>query len=263
MNDTTISNPITPQTIQLSAVVICQNEAARLAACLESLAFCDEIVVVDGGSRDETVAIARRFTDRVFERPYRGTNDQKEHARRLATGVWVLNLDADETVPPALADEIRVAIRLNRSTGYRIPVKTYLGGHWLRHNGYFPNLQRRLFIRERAVWDRSREPHDRVCLEGRWGKLTTPIEHATADSFGELEAKACRYGAQAAERMAETGRKVSTLDAWFRPRWRFVRSYLFKGGFLDREFGWKLARLQMLEGKIKYSRDSLKSPQRT
>jgi len=236
----------------LSALVICQNEERWIARCLLSLAFCDEIIVVDGGSMDRTNEIAKRFTDNVISRPYTGTNDQKEFARQQAQGKWVLNLDADEMVPNELADEITQTLSRATSAGYRIPIKTHLGGKWLRHNGYFPGYQKRLFLREQGCWVTDREPHDHVELSGRWGKLSDSIHHDTADTLDELEAKALRYGDMAGHKLAHDGKVIDPLSAHVRPWWRFVRSYVFKHGFLDGSRGVKLAKLHYLEGREKY-----------
>jgi len=239
----------------LSALVICQNEAARLKRCLKSLSFCDEIVVVDGGGTDNSVAIAEALGGRVFRRPYIGTNDQKEFARQQARGEWVLNIDADEWVSSRLAEEIRAAVRSGKEAGYRLPVRTRVGGVWLKTNGYWPGWQKRLFRRDAGRWDASREPHDHVFLDGRWSTLRTPIEHDTAANLDELEAKALRYGRMAKEKRAARGLWPTRLQRVARPVWRFLRSYVFKGGFFAGRLGLRLALIHYREGAEKYRLD--------
>ena len=245
------SGPSRPPT--LSAIVICQDEESRIGRCLSSLRFCDEIVVVDGKSRDKTVEEARRFTDRVIVRPYSGTNNQKEFARRKTGGDWVLNVDADEVIPAGLAEDILAAIRAGRHIGYRIPVRTRVGGRCLRRNGCFPGYQKRLFLRESGFWDDSIEPHDRVVLGGRWGRLKHAIEHESAGSLDELEAKALGYGRMAGRSLARRGRRIDPVSAAFRPLWRFFRSYILKGGFLEGRLGLRLALIHYMEGREKYA----------
>jgi glycosyltransferase involved in cell wall biosynthesis len=237
---------------KLSALVICQDSAATLARCLESLAFCDEIIVVDGGSHDQSVEIAKQFTDIVFSRPYVGTNDQKEFARQQAKGEWVLNLDSDEWATPLLEKEIREATKSTKTPGFQIPVRSVVGGRWLKHGGWYPNLQKRLYKTNFGFWDSSVEPHDCVRLAGSWGRLVTPIEHEPGKTLEDLERKALNYGECAGRRLFEQGRHIDPLSARVRPLWRYVRSYIFKGGFLDREWGHALARHAYLEGREKY-----------
>lgn len=236
----------------LTGLVVCQDSGATLARCLESLSFCDERIVVDGGSRDNTPDIISNFADMSAVRPYIGANDQKEYARSLARGEWVLNVDSDEWISPALAEEILYAIRQETPDGYRIPVRSWLNGRWLRRGGWYPNCQKRLFRRERGYWDTRHEPHDRVVLAGNWGRLTCPIEHEPADSIVTLERKARRYGQQAAHTLKAAGYHTDPLSARLRPWWRYVRSYVLKGGFLDRHTGHDLARIAYLEGVEKY-----------
>ncbi len=236
----------------LSATIICRNEERHIANCLSSLAFCDEILVIDSGSTDQTIKIAKEMATTVIQRPYIGANDQKEAARKMVHGEWILNLDADEVVPPTLVKEILATLESPKFSGYRIPIRTFIGDKHLQHNGYWPGYQKRLFKRELGYWNRNMEPHDHVCLNGRWGKLHTPIEHVTAQHIEGIEEKARLYGELAAKSLAKQGKRISILDRTFRPSWRFFRSYVLKAGFLDRTYGYRLARAAFIEGWIKY-----------
>jgi glycosyltransferase involved in cell wall biosynthesis len=136
---------------ELSIILIAQNEAARLAACLESAAWADEIVVVDGGSNDDTVAIARRFTDRVHVNPWPGYAAQKQLSLDRATREWVFSIDADERITPALRDEIETLLAgAPGPNGYTVPRLSSFLGRTMRHGGWYPDRQLRLFRRTHA-----------------------------------------------------------------------------------------------------------------
>lgn len=153
----------------LSVIVITLNEERHIAACLESVAWADEIIVVDAESKDETVAIARRFTARVFIEKFRGYSGQKNFALAQARGEWVLWLDADERVTPELAEEIRRTIAAApAAAGFEMPRKAYFLGRWIRHCGWYPGYVLRLFRRERGRFD-DREVHETLLLDGEKG----------------------------------------------------------------------------------------------
>ena len=136
---------------RLSAIVIAKNEAENIADCLEGLSFVDEIVVVDSGSEDDTVKIARRFTKRVFVTEWKGYAGTKQFALERTTGEWVLWIDADERVTPELAGEIRRVVEEDRPfAGYRMPRKAYFLGRWIKHGGWYPGYVIRLFRREQG-----------------------------------------------------------------------------------------------------------------
>ncbi len=238
----------------LSATVICRDEEERIEACLRALRFCDEIVVVDGGSRDRTPEIARRHADRVISNPFEGTNRQKEFARQAASGTWVLNVDADEIVSIELAEEIRKAVQNPTHSGYRIPFRTFINERPVRFGPYFRERHGRLVLRERACWDVGIEPHDRIHLDGNWGDLRQCIHHYTASALDELEGRALSYGRRAAENLNRQGKRVDALSAHARPWWRFFRTYVLRLGFLDGERGLRLARIQAREAAEKYAR---------
>lgn len=241
--------------IQLSAMVICQNEEKKIAKCLKSLLFCDEIVVIDGNSTDQTAEIAGKFTDLFFRRTYAGTNDQKEFGRQKCSGKWILNLDADEYVTEKLSREIKIITSSANIShfGYKIPIKTHIGNYFLRHNGYFPGFQKRLFIRDSGQWITETEPHDKVKLNGKWGKLSNCIMHTTAENFDQLRDKAIKNGLLA---FNNNPLKHNSLTKWTRSEWRFIRSYILKHGFLDQKYGYEIAKLSRLEGKLKYFGDN-------
>jgi glycosyltransferase involved in cell wall biosynthesis len=237
---------------RLSALVPTFNEEKRIAACLESLSFCDEIVLVDSFSTDHTVEIARRYTDRVFERAWSGSNSQKEFARTEARGEWVLSVDADEVVTPALRDEILARIAKPDAAGYRIPIRTYLRDRWIKVGGLWPGLHLRLFRRDLGRWDAAIEPHERVALNGRIARLRGHIDHFSYEDLQDFLEKARRHAEIWAESQARLHRRVSVVSLMTRPLFRFVRDYIARGGFLGGSFGLFFCALQAHYTYLKY-----------
>src|SRR5881227_2262413 len=162
----------------VSAVVVTLNEEERLRACLESLTWADEIVVVDAESSDKTVQIAREFTDRVWVRPWPGFAGQKNFAIEQATGDWIFSVDADEEVPPELRVEIGAVLegRGESVQAYWVPRRNIFWGRWVRHGGLYPDWQVRLFRRGRGRFG-TRAVHESVSVDGRVERLTGHLEH--------------------------------------------------------------------------------------
>ncbi len=253
----------------ISALVVCQNEESNIARCLESLAFCHEIILVDGGSSDATLDIAGKFTDNIFHNPYKGCNSQKEFARQKACGRWVLNLDADEWLSLEGRAEIeQVIAKPEGRSGFEIPVKTFIGERWIKRAGYWPNRKKRFFLREAGFWDTLREPHDSVKLSGDWGRFKQPIMHRTAKSVEEVVEKARINGQLAAAKRRESQNESSHLSllakaqtqtqALSHASWRFFRSYILKMGILEGRLGLRLALAGFWEAFEKYGGGSLK-----
>ena len=226
--------------MKLSVIIITRNEAANIRACLESVSFADEIVVVDSESTDSTPEICREFGAKVFHQPFAGYGRQKNAALDRATGEWVLCVDADERVPEALREEICAAIAAPVAEGYRVARRNYVGNAWIRHGGWYPDYSVRLFHRDRGRFG-ERAVHEAVEINGRMATLQNDLEHRTCRDFEEFARRQERYAALAATEMAHRGRRAGTFDLWLRPAYTFLRSYLFRGGFLDGANGWKLA----------------------
>jgi glycosyltransferase involved in cell wall biosynthesis len=239
----------------LSACVIARNEADRIGACLESLSFCDEIVVVDARSGDRTREIAAEHGARVVERDWPGHVAQKEFAIRAARHDWVLCVDADERVSPELAAEIGElrAAGFGGRAGFRLPrLSSYLGG-WIRHGTWYPDPQLRLFDRRRGRWG-GRDPHDRVELDTEPGSLRGHLLHHPYRDLEDHLATIDRYTTTMAQGLAQEGRRARLLDLALRPPWRFFRSYLLQGGFLDGWRGLLLASLAAHYVRLKYAK---------
>jgi glycosyltransferase involved in cell wall biosynthesis len=239
----------------LSGVVVAMNEEDRIGDCLASLDFCDEILVVDSHSTDRTREVAARHGARVIERDWPGFVEQKDFAARAAAHEWVLALDSDERISPALRAEI-VALRergFPGMSGWRMPrLSSYLG-RAIRHGTWYPDLQLRLFDRRRGGWT-GRDPHDRVDLEGPVGRLRADLLHHPYRSFEEHLATIDRYTTIMAEQLEKRGRRVRLRDIALRPPARFVAFYLVKRGFLDGWRGLLMAYLAAHYVRLKYAK---------
>lgn len=221
----------------LSASLITYNEADRIEAALRSLAFCDEIVVLDSGSTDGTVERARALGARVEIAPFAGYRTQKDRAVGLCRHDWVLCLDADEVVDTELAAAIarERAAGFARAAAYRIARRTAYHGRFLRHGEAYPDAVVRLFDRRRARWA-GREVHEHVAVDGAIALLPGHLEHYSYRSYAEELSKLERYAERWAEALHAEGRRGRLLPMLLNPGWRFFRGYVLKAGFLD---GWR------------------------
>jgi glycosyltransferase involved in cell wall biosynthesis len=219
---------------RVTATVITFNEAANLPAALASLSFADEIVVVDSESTDDTVAVARQHTDKVFVRPWPGYVAQKNFAATQASHDWILSLDADERVSPALATEIRSALARGEvgMAGYRIPRVTYHLGRWIRSTDWYPDYQLRLYDRRAARWA-GRHVHESVKADGAVGRLRGEILHYAYRDLSHHLQTMDRYTTLAARQMLEDGRRAGFWDLAVHPPAAFFRNYILRGGFRD------------------------------
>jgi len=217
----------------LSVTVITKNEASDLGAALASVAFADEIIVVDSHSTDETVAIARQYTDRVFLRDWAGYIDQKNYAAAQAANDWILSLDADERVTPALAGEIKATLAGEPPhQAYRIPRVTWHFGRWVRTTDWYPDYQLRLYDRRAAQWT-GKYVHEAVTVRGSVGQLRGEFQHyAYRDIADHLETMD-RYTTLAARQMYESGRRAGLMQVAGHPPLAFLRNYIARGGFRD------------------------------
>jgi glycosyltransferase involved in cell wall biosynthesis len=235
------TEPLTETRRRLSAVIITKNEAADLPACLRSLAFCDEIVVVDSGSTDDTVEIAERAGCRVIIRTdWAGFGPQKQRALDAATGDWVLSIDADEEIPPALAQEILAAIEAGAFDGYDFPRITTFLGKPLQHGGWHTGRQLRLARRAVARFSPDLV-HEKILVDGRIGHLTQSMPHHSYRDIDEVLDKQRRYALSGAAQRRERGRDGGLGKAIGRATLAFARHYVAKRGFLDGKHGFVAA----------------------
>ena len=223
---------------QLSACIITRNEADRIVACLQSIAFCDDIIVVDSASTDATREIAQAHGARVLVRAFDGYRTQKDFAVRNARHDWVLCLDADERVTPRL----RAAIEAARAggfagaAGYRFARATEYFGAFLRHGNAYPDRAMRMFDRRCGGWRGDREIHEHASVDGPVGSLRGDLEHHAYRSLGDHLTRMDRYARMMAIHMHAQGRRAHLFNLFANPFWRFARGYVLRAGFLD---GWR------------------------
>jgi glycosyltransferase involved in cell wall biosynthesis len=222
----------------LSACIITLNEADRIDACLDSLAFCDEIIVVDSGSTDDTRTRATAHGADVRVRAFDGYRSQKAFAVGLAKNDWVLCLDADERVTAALRAEIERErdAGFDGRAGYRFPRATEYFGAYLRHGNAYPDRVLRLFDRRRGGWRGDREIHEHASVDGPIANLHGDLEHQAYRSLADHLDRLERYARMMAMHMHAQGRRAHLINFIANPFWRFLRGYVLRGGFLD---GWR------------------------
>jgi glycosyltransferase involved in cell wall biosynthesis len=237
---------------RLSAVLITKNASAHLRECLASLAFADEIVILDSGSSDSTESIAGEFhAEFVVDADWQGFGVQKNRALELATGDWVLSIDADEIVTPELRDDILRTLAAPAFAVYAMPRLSNFCGRWMRHGGWWPDPVTRLFRRERAKFSAD-AVHERLVFDGECGRLQSHLLHYSYDDFEQVLEKLDRYSTLGAQQAFARGARASLAQAIARGAWAFVRTYVVKLGFLDGGAGYLLARYNAQTTYYKY-----------
>ncbi len=227
--------------MRLSVTIIALNQEANIGPCLASVGFADEIVVVDTGSTDRTVELARTYGARVLAAAWQGFARTKNFALDQAQGDWIFSLDTDERVPAALQAEILAVVRADGPLeGYRVPRKNYFGGRWIRRLGWYPDYTLRLFRREQGRF-RDREVHEEVEVAGPVGTLRTPLDHYSYKNLTEYAARQDRYALLAAREMRQQGRRPWPGELAWRPFFTFLNLYFLKQGVWEGLLGLKLA----------------------
>lgn len=235
--------------------VVTLNEEANIEACLESVSWADEIVILDSGSTDRTVEICRRYTDKVFTQDWTGYASQKNAAFDLAGRDWILSLDADERLTPALADEIREMLEHARPDldGYYLPFKVYYKDKWLRHGGFYPEKHLRLFRRGRGRFG-DRAVHEAIKVDGRIGTLKHHVEHYTYRSVSDYISRMETYSSLSAQEYFQAGRRIGPVGISGHALFTFAKMYLIKLGFLDGYEGFLMAGLYSVYTYVKYAK---------
>lgn len=238
----------------LSVVVITRNEEAEIDDCLRSVAWADEIVVLDSGSTDKTVEIARRRTDRIFHAEFDGFADQKRRVTDLARGPWILNVDADERVTEELGAEIRAVLDgPSPHAGYRIPRLTWYLGAFIRHGTWYPDRKLRLFRKEKGRWTGG-SVHESVEVDGTIGTLRCPLLHYSFRTLSDHYETIDRFTRLGAADLAARGRGGSPLCLLVHPPATFIKSYFLRLGLLDGWRGLLIAALSARHAYLKYAR---------
>ena len=216
----------------LSVTLITRDAAGQLADCLASVTFADEIIVVDSGSTDDTVELARRHGARVLQHEWLGFGPQKQFAVEAASHDWVLCVDADERVSPQLREQIVTELKAPRGFVYAAPRRNRFLGHWLRHGEGYPDWSVRLFHRAHARWG-SEPVHEKVVSRSPVLKLSGDLLHDSAETLEKYLDKQNRYTSLQAEAMHAEGHRASALQMTISPVLRFFKYYVLRLGFLD------------------------------
>lgn len=218
----------------LTVVVLTLNEEANIAACLEGVRWAEELMVLDSGSTDRTVEIARRFTPHVLSVEWKGYGATRNLGLDRASSDWVLWLDADERVTPELAAEIRAVMArgTQEPAAYDVARRAYFLGKWIRHAGWYPGRVTRLFRHGSARFNAARV-HEQLVVAGATGSLQNDLLHYTDPDLDHYLRKFNRYTTLAAEELHAAGRRAGVWDLTVRPLFAFVRMYILRLGLLD------------------------------
>ena len=239
---------------RVTVTIITLDEAAHIADAIDSAAWADEIIVVDSGSVDDTLAIARARGARTETRTWTGYVDQKNFAASLATHDWIFSLDADERIPPALAAEVRSVLSAEPARGgYRVPRVTFHLGRWIRSTDFYPDFQTRLYDRRKARWQ-GRYVHESVAVDGEPGQLTNELLHYSYRDLSDHLDRINAYTTLAARQMYESGRRAHATDLLLHPPAAFLRNYVLRRGFLDGTAGLTLSMVNAYSVLLKFAK---------
>ena len=247
----------------ISVIIITKNEAANIRACLESVAWADEIVVVDSGSADDTVNICKAMGARVYVHPdWPGFGPQKNRALGYATNEWVFSIDADERVTPELHAELIQAMNEERAQGFYLPRLSQFCGRFIRYSGWYPDYVLRLFKRDAGRFS-DNLVHESVLLTGRTARLKKPLLHYSYLTTDDVERKVEHYSTAAAQQMFQSGKRPGWPGAVLRAGWAFARTYFLRLGVLDGSAGLNIARMNVRTTYLKYRKlEALRSAAR-
>ncbi len=239
-------------TVPLTVVVAAKDEAANLAACIESIRWASEIIVVEDGSSDDTVLIAEKAGAAVVKNPFETIGLQRNAAIASARSEWILVVDADERGSPELAREVGEVISAPRFDAYRVPRRNFFLGKEVRHGGWASDRPVRLF-RSRIRYNDSRV-HEHVEVDGEVGELASPLGHEPYRSIDSWLEKLGRYSEWWAQDRYDRGKRVGILSVVSRPSLRFLTMYIVRGGWMDGARGILLAAMASVSVFMKYAR---------
>ena len=241
--------------LSVSAIIVCYNEEDNIGRCLNSLRWCDEIVVVDSFSTDRTVEICRQFTNIIIQREWAGYRDQKAFAHSKATKDWVLMIDSDEEVTPELKKEIleQLAVAGTLCAGFLLPRLVFYLDRWWRRGGWYPDYGVRLFRRDRARWGGT-EPHANILVDGPVRRLRNPLHHFSYRNIDDHIQRINRFTSVSSGELHAQGQSWRLTDALLRPAVRFCRSYFLKRGFMEGFAGFHVAVTAAMYVFLKYAK---------
>jgi glycosyltransferase involved in cell wall biosynthesis len=239
---------------RVTVTIITKNEAAHVGAAIDSASWADEVIVVDSGSDDDTVAIAAARGVRVESRVWTGWVDQKNFAASLAANDWIFSLDADERITPTLAHEIRGVLEQGpRDVAYKVPRVTFHLGRWIRTTDFYPDFQTRLYDRRAARWS-GHYVHESVSVVGSVGRLTQELQHYSYDDLRDHLDRINHYSSLAARQMYERGRRAGPFDLVAQAPAAFLRNYVLRRGFLDGSVGLVLSMVNAYSVFLKFAK---------
>jgi len=239
---------------RVTVTIITKNEAAHIGAAIDSASWADEIVVVDCGSTDETVALAAAKGVRVESRMWTGWVDQKNFAASLAANDWIFSLDADERVTPALAREIEARLRQDPpDAAYKVPRISFHLGRWIRTTDFYPDYQTRLYDRRAARWS-GLYVHESVTVTGSVGRLSEELQHYSYDDLSDHLDRINAYSTLAARQMYERGRRAGAFDLLLQAPAAFLRNYILRRGALDGSVGLVLSMVNAYSVFLKFAK---------
>ena len=226
--------------MKLSIIIISKNEASNIAECIESASFADEIIIVDSGSSDDTLSIARKMGAKAYETDWQGFGFQKNRAIDFSTGEWIFSLDADERIPNELKNEIQQAITQDEFKVFDVPRSSLFISKFMQHSGWSPDRTKRLFKRDAARFS-AHQVHEHLESDLNTGHLNTALIHYSYRDLETLMNKMNQYSTAGALDFINQGKKSSLTKALFHGIWAFGRTYFIKLGFLDGSAGLILA----------------------
>jgi glycosyltransferase involved in cell wall biosynthesis len=241
--------------VPVSVVIITKNEEENIRACLKSVSFAGQIVLLDSGSTDKTLEIAAEFGCEIYSEEWRGFGPQKQSALEKCRLPWILVLDADERIPPQTAEVIKKIVTDPQTpeAGFSFPRKNYFQGRWIKHAGWWPDRIIRLFRKEAGRMTTA-IVHESVEVQGTVGMLDVAIEHYTESRLSKIIQKIDKYSTLGAEDAFKEGRKASMLSAFLRAFFTFFQDYFLRLGFLDGSPGLTLAVTDSVNKFFKYAK---------
>ena len=237
---------------KITGLIITKNEESNIEECIKSISWCDEVIIIDSFSEDNTIEIAGRYTGNIFQNEWKGFAEQRKFALTKVSTEWIISLDADERCSSELKEEIRQLISRDSisENGFFIPRENYFLGKKIRHCGWYPDLQMRLFRKQNAFVS-NRLIHESYEVKGETGKLQNHIIHYTANSVSEYTEKINHYSSLSAIEKVNK-RKIGLMYLLVKPKLEFLKKYIFQLGFLDGTEGLMISLFHMTTKSLTY-----------